>query len=303
MDTLRLFLALVAKLNLECSHFDIKNAFTESQISDQLFLSPPKGVKVQQGAVLKILKSLYGLKQAGLNWHQLLRKELMAWGFIQSLADPCLFTHQSRSIWLLVYVDDIIAASKIHEDINWFGETLRSRFTTRNLGEIEKVLGVRVIRDRKKRSITLDQEEYLDRTLNRFNITHGQKDGKKVPIQPLDYEYLRPAIEQDELIDVKEYQQIIGSLMHAMVLTRPDIAFALGRLAQFMAKPNVHHGRMLKNLMRYIRSTIGFKLRFAPGGAHKKSFAVYIDTDWAGNRSDRKSISRRVAKFYGYLIS
>jgi len=91
--------------------------------------------------------------------------------------------------------------------------------------------------------------------------------------------------------------------MHAMILIRPDIAFALGRLAQFMAKPNAYHRRMLKNLMRYIRSTIRFKLRFAPGGAYEKSFAVYIDADWAGNRSDRKSISGGVVKFYGCLIS
>jgi hypothetical protein len=98
-----------------------------------------------------------------------------------------------------------------------------------------------------------------------------------------------------------------------MVYTRPDIAFALGRLSQYTAKPAKHHGTALKNLMRYPRSTIKQKLRFGPGGAQTdiaKQYGlpidilkVYTDADWASNRHDRKSISGGVATFYGGPIS
>jgi len=72
--------------------------------------------------------------------------------------------------------------------------------------------------------------------------------------------------------------------MFAMVLTRPDIAFVLGKLAQYMSDPSEHHGHALKSLMRYLNSTASQKLRYGPGGAHKH-FVMYSDADWATTRA------------------
>ncbi|KAI0995187.1 hypothetical protein K3495_g12995 [Podosphaera aphanis] len=88
-----------------------------------------------------------------------------------------------------------------------------------------------------------------------------------------------------------------------MIFTRPDIAFVLSRLSQFMKDPAVHHGVALKSLIRYLRSTVKQRLRFGPGGAHQEKFAVYTDADWAADKSDRKSISRGVCLYYGGPIS
>jgi hypothetical protein len=85
--------------------------------------------------------------------------------------------------------------------------------------------------------------------------------------------------------------------MYGMIFTRPDLAFALGRLSQYMAKPAIHHGHTLKNLMRYVRSTIKQKIRFGPGGAHENKFGIYTDADWASDKSDRKSISGGIGIF------
>ncbi|EDN93221.1 hypothetical protein SS1G_12167 [Sclerotinia sclerotiorum 1980 UF-70] len=311
LDTLRLFLAIVAKENLECSHFDIKNAFTESHLKEEIYLEPPQGVKVERGHVLKALRSLYGLKQAGRDWSLLLKMELLKMDFVQSLADPCLYTSQDHSIMLLVYVDDIVVASHQKSQIERFGEELSTRFNTKNLGEISKILGVRIIRDRKAYTLTMDQEEYLDAMLNKFGITHGQHQAKKVPVA--DYTHLRPANDDDELTDVNEYQQAIGSVIHPMVYTRPDIAFAVGRLSQFMAKPAKHHSIALKNLMRYLRSTVKQKLWFGPKGVQSDickeynmlddTIKVYTDADWANDKQDRKSVSGGVVMFYGGPIS
>jgi hypothetical protein len=112
MDTLRLFLATVAAEDLECAHFDIKNAFTESHLKEEIYLSPPQGLDVKKGCVLQVMRSLYGLKQAARDWNLLIKKELLAWGFVQSKADPCMFIHEERGLRLLVYVDDIVAAAK-----------------------------------------------------------------------------------------------------------------------------------------------------------------------------------------------
>jgi hypothetical protein len=87
-----------------------------------------------------------------------------------------------------------------------------------------------------------------------------------------------------------------------MGFTRPDIAFALGKLSQFMSDPAKHYGHALKNLLRYIKSTIKQKLCFGPGVAYDH-MVVYTDADWASDKSDRKSISGSVAMFYGGPIS
>jgi hypothetical protein len=163
-----MFLAIVAKEDLECSHFDIKNPFTESHLKEEIYLAPPQGVQVQQGHVLHALRSLYGLKEAGRDWSLLLKGNLLKMGFIQSLADLCFFTYKERSMMLLVYVDDIIAVSRDTAEIGLFYDRLFSPFNTKTLGEISKILGIRVIRDRKNHSLTMDQEEYLDAMLNKF---------------------------------------------------------------------------------------------------------------------------------------
>lgn len=117
MVTLRAFLAICAVKDLELAHFDIKNAFTEASPDASLFLRAPEGVDVKPGNALKVLRSLYGLKQAARDWNQLLKKKILGWGFVQSLADPCLFTHNERRVNILIYVDDIAVAAKKKDEI------------------------------------------------------------------------------------------------------------------------------------------------------------------------------------------
>ena len=159
MDTLRVFLAIAAMKNWDLTHMDVKNAFTESHLKEKIYLSPPKGVKVKKGYALRVLRSLYGLKQAARDWNNLCRDHLRTIGFKQSLADPCLFTHSNRTIRLLVYVDDILCATENAEDANWVHSKLLERFNTKNLGPVTKLLGMRITRDRTKREIFIDQEQ------------------------------------------------------------------------------------------------------------------------------------------------
>ena len=104
---------------------------------------------------------------------------------------------------------------------------------------------------------------------------------------PIDgYNDLRPATPDDHRIDMTWYREVIGSVMYAMVYTRPDIAFALGRLSQFIQDPAEHHANALKRLLRYLRSTIKSRICFGPGG----KLVVYSNADYASNKTDRKSI-------------
>jgi len=86
----------------------------------------------------------------------LIKKELLAWGFVQSLADPGMFVHNKRGIRLLLYVDDIVAAAKQQGQIDWFYQKLSGRFNAKNLEEIHKILEARVTCNRKNHAIYLD---------------------------------------------------------------------------------------------------------------------------------------------------
>ncbi len=108
MDSLRMLMAIVAKEDLECHSVDIKNAFVNSDLEEKIYLSSPDGVDVSQGKALLVLRSLYGLKQSGRNWHRLCRGKLVGLGFTQSQGDSCMFVHPTRRIILLLHVDDML---------------------------------------------------------------------------------------------------------------------------------------------------------------------------------------------------
>jgi hypothetical protein len=248
MDILRLFLAIIAFKNLECWHFNIKDAFTESELQEKSFFQPPPRVKVRPGYVLQALRSLYGLKQAARDWHDLINAELIKWGFEQSPTKPCLFVNHSTRVMLLVYADDIAAAAKSKIQLERFFETLSTSFNTKNLGKIENILEARVTHDRKNRTLFIDQDQYLTIVLDRFGITavkQKKQTSRKIP--PTDYELLHPADDKDVPINMSEYQQGIRILHHAMLFTCPDIAFVLSKLSQYMSDPGRHRGHALKN--------------------------------------------------------
>lgn len=115
------------------------------------------------------------------------------------------------------------------------------------------------------------------------------------------YESLHPAGPDDQRIDQRDYQHVIGSLMYAAIHTRPDIAFALGRLSQYLSDPAEHHGRALKSLLRYVRSTVDLGLMFGNSGS--SHLVGYSDSDYAMDRLDRKSILGYVYMFAGGPIS
>ena len=112
-DSLRLFLAIVAVRNMECHQVDVNNAFTESILKEKIFMAAPEGVDCPKEKVLRVLRSLYSLKQAARDWHEKLIKALLGIGFRQCAADPCFLIYDKRGILLLVYVDDICVAADL----------------------------------------------------------------------------------------------------------------------------------------------------------------------------------------------
>ncbi len=298
-DTLRVFLALVALEDLECHQVDVNNAFTESFLKETIYMAPPPGVTTTPGCVLRILRSLYGLKQAARDWHERCVTELLQLGFHQSSADPCLLIHTVKGIMLLLYVDDIIVASSGLPNVLWFKKSLGSLFKIKDLGETQKILGIRITRDRKKRTLRMDQTHYVDKVLRDLHMRSDKHRRTEIPLNG--YDSLRPAGPNDQRIDQRKYQQAIGSLMYAAIHTRPDISFALGRLSQYLSDPAEHHGHALKGLLRYVRSTINLGIMYGPSGS--QDLLGYSDSDYASDKLDRRSILGHVFLLGGGPVS
>ena len=298
-DTLRAFLAIVALQDMECHVVDVNNAFTESFLKEKIYMKPPPGVEVKPGHVFQILRSLYGLKQAARDWNQKCTKALLDMGFTQSKADPCLFQHLERDIILIVYVDDIPLASKSLKQVEWFKTEFAKQFKIKDLGEIQKILGVRVTRDRKNRTIKLDQTRYIQEVLEKIGMATERSRPTKSPME--NYKALQPADAADLRTDKSDYQRTIGHWMYLGILTRPDISFSLNRLSQYLSDPAEFHSAALKKVSRYIRSSADLEITYGP--SEKPNLQGYSDSDYASDKTDRRSILGYIFTLGGGPIS
>ena len=135
---------------------DVNNAFTKSSLKEDIFMILLLGVKVPPNMVLQILRSLYRLKQAVRDWNKLCVLKLEQMGFQQLEIDPCLLIHKGRDIWILTYVDDIPIAAPRLEDVLWFKKELSKVFKIKDLREPNKIIGIKITRDRAARTLKLD---------------------------------------------------------------------------------------------------------------------------------------------------
>lgn len=297
MDSLRVILAIVAMEDLECHQVDVNNAFTESENSEEIYMRPPEGVEIARGNVLRVLKSLYGLKQAARDWYNCLCSALRKLGFESIPSDPCIFVNH-KGIVIGTWVDDLVIAGPNILDIKDFKEKLAEIFKIKDLGEIKKILGLKVTRDRRSRVLYLDQTSYIDKMLNDLQMRHEPHHPVHIPING--YDALVPAILDDERVPDKVYRQFIGSITYVMANTRPDIAFATNKLAQFMADPAQYHLTAVKHLLRYLRSTKQMALRYGPEDPNLRG---YSDADYGGDKVGRKSTIGNVFMLAGGAVS
>jgi hypothetical protein len=164
---------------------------------------------------------------------------------------------------------------------------LKNQFITKweshDLGEAKEFLGMRIIRDRSKKILTLDQEDYLEKVIKRFNV-NGMKPAKT----PMPQGYI-PII-STEAPDPKTrtaFQQVIGSVLYLMLGTRPDIGYAVIKLSQMSANPTKEHLKRAVYIIQYLLSTRRYKLVY--DGSKSDGLQGFCDSDWAQDMNDRRS--------------
>jgi len=208
--------------------------------------------------VCKLDKALYGLKQAPRAWYSRLSAKLIALGFKASKADTSLFFYDKGgiTIYILVYVDDIIVASSTEKATAALLQDLQGEFALKDLGELHYFLGIEVTKVQE--GIVLTQGKYASDLLKRVGMT----DCKPVTTPLSTSEKL--SLHEGSLLgpdDASRYRSIVGALQY-LTLTRPDIAFSVNKVCQFLHAPTTVHWAAVKRILRYLKQCMELGLRY-----------------------------------------
>ncbi|PKU68788.1 putative mitochondrial protein [Dendrobium catenatum] len=246
-------------------------------------MKQPRGFEDAQHPthVCKLRKSIYGLMQSPRQWFQKLTSFLLNLGFTFSKADPSLLhlKQDDTSIFILIYVDDILVTSNNQVKIQQILQSLNSAFSLKQLGDISLYLGIQVIKTTSCYFLT--QSHYAHDLLHNA----GMSDCKPAP-SPAPTKDQRSSDERS-FADPQLFRKIAGSLEYLSII-RPDIAFATNSIYQHMHNPRNCDYQALKRLLRYVKGSIDYGLPLITGALNLSS---YTDADWAANSTDRKSMS------------
>lgn len=298
----RALMAIAAEHDLELEQMDAVNAFVNCELDEVVYMRMPPGYE-KYGRVLRLKKALYGLRRSPLLWQRVLTKSLQELGFHPVPQEPCIMT--KGSVMVFFFVDDIIwAYKKADKEIaKEATEGLKLRYKMTQLGEPKWFLGIHILRNRRNRTIWLTQDAYIDKIAHKFSI---QLDGK-VPPTPIGPEELLKSETQATKKSIEVYQQKVGSILFAALSTRPDIAFAVSRLARHNLNPSEVHHRAADRVIQYIYSTRSFALRLGNNDQENteqiETFIGSSDASFADNTEDRKSSQGYVLRLYGGPIA
>ena len=309
-STVCLTLIFTVLLGYQPRQVDFVQAFSQADIDFDVYMKIPRGFVVQGGRlhfdpshstcplpsnhVLKLKKNLYGLRQAGYNWHEKLKQGLLNHGFCQSVVDPCLFLH--NDCILVVYVNDCLLFSKEASVLDALMDSLKKEFILTMEGDVGAFLGIGIKHHPDSR-LELVQPGLIKKIISECGLqenshTHDTPSETKI----LQHDPLGPPRELSW-----NYWSIVGMLTFLSITTRPDIAYAVHQCARFSTSPKQCHELAVRRIVCYLKGTSGKGYFLLPSA--QKTLDCYVDADFAGNwthftSSDPSSVKSRT----GYVI-
>ncbi|KAJ9535164.1 hypothetical protein OSB04_un001757 [Centaurea solstitialis] len=295
IESIRIFLAYAAHKNFTVYQMDVKTAFLNGELKEDVYVSQPEGFvdRTKPDHVYTLDKALYGLKQAPRAWYDHLSNALLDNGFYKGKIDPTLFIKTEGNDILLVqiYVDDIIFGSTNSDMCTWFSDLMTTRFEMSMLRELSFFLGLQVLQ--KPDGILINQSKYIGDLLKRFHM-----DTSSVAKTPMASGTLIGADPKGKPVDQKTYRAIIGSLLY-QTASRPDIMFATCFCARFQENPKESHMMAVKRILRYLKGTPNRGLWYPKESGFE--LVAFSDADHGGCQLDRKSTSGHV-QFLGHKL-
>ncbi|CAM8887392.1 unnamed protein product [Rhodiola kirilowii] len=286
MTTVRCLSAIATVQNWPIFQLDVDNAFLHGDLHEEVYMLTPPGFYMkekQKGLVCKLQRSIYRLKQGSRQWFSRFSDSLIQFGFIQSIEDYSLFTlkRTGEFIILLVYVDDVVVTGTCSMIIQEIKAFIHEKFRIKDLGNLKYFLGIEVARS--KDGIFINQRKYALDILEDHNYT----DSKPVKT-PLETKHGLSISTASALSDRTIYRKLVGKLIY-LTVTRPNLAFDVHTLSQFMANPTEDHLRAAHRLLRYIKPAPAQGIFFS--ASSNLSLQGLCDVDWASCPLTRRSVT------------
>ena len=213
---------------------------------------------------------------------------MMSQDFKRSNYDSCVYLKFDKGplIYLPIYVDDMLIAAKDKNAITKLKNQLSREFEMKDLGEAKKILGMEISRNRSIGKLYLSQISYINKVLHRFNMQNA----KPVSTPLAGHFRLSSRFSPQTKYEIDQtskapYSSAVGSLMYAMVCSRPDLSHALSVVSRFMANPGKQHWKAVQWIFRYLKGTSKACLEF---GKSTCGLCGYVDSDYAGNLDKRR---------------
>ena len=304
-ESLRLILALAALEDWHIHQMDVKSAFLYGELKEEIYMEQPIGFVVpgHESQVCRLHKAIYGLKQASRAWNLQFHGVLTGLSLVQTFSDAGVYVCPQHGgdgfLAVILYVDDITLLGTSLDTVNRTKKALGRRYEMSDLGEITSYLGIRIIRDRADRRLEIDQSGYISDVLERFGMTDANPHNTPLP-SGADVHLVKYSGTASQS-DIKHYQSLIGSLLYVQIGTRPDIAFAVSRLAQYAANPSPQHLKLAQYVLGYLVGTKDLCITYA--GAGGDGLHGYSDSSLGDHKEDRHSTSGYLFLLAGGAIS
>jgi histone deacetylase 1/2 len=296
-STFRALIAKAAADDLLLHQLDIKTAFLQGELEEEIYIQLPPGYEESDPKlVCHLHKPLYGLKQAPRAWHQRFDSELIQYGFKVSSADPGMYVLSDPvdgQLYLLVYVDDILLASRSLSLITKVKRFVLDTFDGRDLGDAVSYLGITITRD--DDGIKIGNRRMVADLAAQYGMADCNP--RSLPMSTgIDFTASSPLLD----LSVYPYRQLLGSLMHLCVTVRPDLAHSVGVLARHMANPTLVHWNAAKGVLRYVIGNPDAGIRYKKGSI---GIVGYCDADFAADLATRRSTTGYVFMIGGGAVS
>ena len=298
LNTVRVLLSLAVNQEWPLHQLDVKNAFLNGELEEEVYMQIPPGLEdgLNNNMVCKLKKALYGLKQSPRAWFDRFAKAVSKSGYHQCQADHTLFVKFSvtgKIAILIVYVDDIILTGDDSEEILKLKKMLATEFEIKDLGNLRYFLGMEVARS--KEGIVISQRKYILDLLKETGML-----GCKPAVTPMESIRIPNRGEEIVPVDKGRYQRLVGKLIY-LSHTRPDIAYSVSVVSQHMNNPSEDHLEAANRILRYLKMTPGHGLIFKKSTNRKVE--IYTDASWAGELTDRRSVTGYCSYVWGNLVT
>ncbi|KAG8500185.1 hypothetical protein CXB51_004397 [Gossypium anomalum] len=278
-SSIRALFGIVAMHDLELEQLDVKTAFFHGELEEDIYMQQPEGfiVSEKEDYVCLLKKSFYCLKQSPRQWSKRFDSFMTSHDFKRSSFDSYVYFKKNSDgsfVYLLLYVDDMLIAAKDKVEIRKVKAQLSEEFEMKDLGPSKKILGMEILKDRKVSKLYLSQKGYIEKVLCRFNMQSAKPVSTPLAAHFRLSSALSPQSDDEiEYMSHVPYSSAVGSLMYAMVCSRPDLSYAFSAVSRYMF------------------------------GRTKNKVIGYVDADFAGDLDKRRSLTGYVFTIGGCAIS